>query len=163
LDGIGIEGGWIHSGRPLDPITLQGLSEGLRTQVVWGEWIQDEAFLLVRGEPVPEGLQVAESRLAASAVSITTIDAIRGLLLGLADADDELLTLGLLRDLDPLSGRLVCLSPCADPSRVGIVHFGSIRLDPSGEELDDAMFPLTLPSPPFGGEDKGEGEPKAAH
>jgi len=140
LNGIGLQGGWIHSGRPLDPIDLQGLSEDLRIQVVWGERSQDEAFLLVQGEPSPDGLQLAKSRLGVSGVSITAIDEIRGLLLGLADADGELLALGLLHDLDPTSGRVICLSPCAEPTRVGIVHFGSIRLDPSGDELNDAAM-----------------------
>jgi polynucleotide 5'-hydroxyl-kinase GRC3/NOL9 len=138
LHGVGLEGGWIRGGRPLDPTTLRGLSDGLGVQAVWGERIQDEAFLLVRGEPASEAVSLAKSRLGVSAVSITTIDGIRGLLLGLAEGDDELLALGLLQDLDPASGRMVCLSPCADPTRVGIVHFGSIRLDPSGEELGES-------------------------
>ena len=140
LNGIGLQGGWIHSGRPLDPIDLQGLSEDLRIQVVWGERVQDEAFLLVQGEPAAEGLSLARSRLGVSGVSITAIDTFRGLLLGLADANDELLALGLLQDFDLTSGRMICLSPCAEPTRVAVVHFGSIRLDPSGEELADAAM-----------------------
>ena len=62
---------------------------------------------------------------------------LRGLLLGLADEENELLALGLLQHVDPLSERLVCLSPCAEPMRVQIVHFGALRLDPSGEELEE--------------------------
>ena len=137
LDGIVIEGGWIHSGRPLDPSILRGLSGELRTRVVWGEQVQGDAFLLVRGEPASEAVCLAKSRLGVSMVSVTRIDAIQGLLLGLADAENELLALGLLQDLDLTSGRMICLSPCAYPTRVGIIHFGSIRLDPSGEELGD--------------------------
>jgi polynucleotide 5'-hydroxyl-kinase GRC3/NOL9 len=140
LHEIGLQGGWIHSGRPLDPIDLQGLSEDLGIPVLWGERVQDEAFLLVQREPSPDGLQLARSRLGVSGVSITAIDAIRGLLLGLADANDELLALGLLQDLDPASGRVICLSPCAEATRVAIIHFGSIRLDSSGEELADAAM-----------------------
>jgi polynucleotide 5'-hydroxyl-kinase GRC3/NOL9 len=140
LHGIGLQGSWIHSGRPLDPAELRGLSEELGAQVVWGERVQDEAFLLVQGEPSSEGLSLAKSRLGVSVVWITAIDAVRGLLLGLADANDELLALGLLHDLDPTPGRVICLSPCAEPTRVGIVHFGSICLDPSGEELGEATM-----------------------
>jgi polynucleotide 5'-kinase involved in rRNA processing len=107
---------------------------------VWGERGQDEAFLLVQGEPSPDGLPLAKNRLGVSIIRITAVDEIRGLLLGLADADGELLALGLLQDLDLTSGRVLCLSPCAEPHRIGIVHFGSIRLDPSGEELGDAAM-----------------------
>jgi polynucleotide 5'-kinase involved in rRNA processing len=107
---------------------------------VWGERSQDEAFLLVRGDPASQGLSLARSRLGVSDVRITAIDEIRGLLLGLADADGELLALGLLQDLDPASGRVVCLSPCADPTRVRILHFGSIRLERSGEELGEVAM-----------------------
>lgn len=140
LDGIVLQGGWIHSGKPLDPAGLRGLSEKLGIPVLWGERSQDEAFLLVQGEPSLHGLPLAKSRLGVSDVRITATDEIRGLLLGLADAENELLALGLLHDLDLTSGRMVCLSPCADPVRVGIVHFGSIRLDSSGEELGEATM-----------------------
>jgi len=140
LHGVGVQGSWIYGGKPLDPAGLRGLSEELGAQVVWGERSQDEAFLLVQGEPSPDGLQLAKSRLGVSIIRITAIDEIRGLLLGLADADGELLALGLLQDLDLTSGRVLCVSPCAEPHRVGIVHFGSIRLDPSGEELGDAAM-----------------------
>ena len=140
LHGVGVQGSWIYGGKPLDPAGLRGLSEDLRIQVVWGERVQDEAFLLVQGESSLHGLPLAKSRLGVSDVRITAIDEIRGLLLGLADADGELLALGLLQDLDPASGRVLCLSPCAEPTRVAVVHFGRIRLDPSGEELADAAM-----------------------
>jgi len=138
LRDVGLQGSWMQGGRPLDPAELRALSEELRMPVVWGERSQDEAFLLVQGEPFADGPPLAESRLGVSGIRITSIDAIRGLLLGLADAENELLALGLLQDLDPASGSAVCLSPCADPTKVRIIHFGSIRLDPSGEELGDA-------------------------
>jgi polynucleotide 5'-hydroxyl-kinase GRC3/NOL9 len=140
LHGVGVQGSWIYGGKPLDPAGLRGLSEELGAQVVWGERSQDEAFLLVRGEPASQGLSLARSRLGVSDVRITAIDAIRGLLLGLADAENQLLALGLLQDLDPASGRVVCLSPCADPTRVRILHFGSIRLERSGEELGEVAM-----------------------
>jgi polynucleotide 5'-hydroxyl-kinase GRC3/NOL9 len=140
LDGIVLQGGWIHSGKPLDLAGLRSLSEELRIPVVWGERGQEEAFLLVQGEPSPDGLSLAKNRLDVPVLRITAIDAIRGLLLGLADAENELLALGLLQDLDPASGGAVCLSPCADPTRVRILHFGSIRLERSGEELGEVAM-----------------------
>lgn len=140
LHGVGVQGSWIYGGKPLDPAGLRGLSEELGAQVVWGERSQDEAFLLVQGAPSLHGLPLVKNRLGVSDVRITATDEIRGLLLGLADADGELLALGLLQDLDLTWGRVLCLSPCAEPHRVGIVHFGSIRLDPSGEELGDATM-----------------------
>jgi polynucleotide 5'-kinase involved in rRNA processing len=94
----------------------------------------------VRGVPAAEGLSLAKYRLGVAGVSIPASDEVGGLLLGLADADGELLALGLLRDLDLTSGRVLCLSPCDEPMRVDVVHFGSIRLDPSGEELADAAM-----------------------
>lgn len=70
---------------------------------------------------------------------------LQGLLLGLADAENELLALGLLQDLDPATGRLLCLTPLADRATVRIVHFGSLRLEPSGQELGEmTLDPVTL-------------------
>ena len=135
LRDVGVQGSWMSGARGLDRSELRSLSKELKTAVLAGERTQDEAFLLVQGEPSPDGMALARSRLGASILRITETEAIRGLLLGLADEENELLALGLLQHLDPLSGRLVCLSPCAEPMRVRIVHFGALRLDPSGEEL----------------------------
>jgi len=70
---------------------------------------------------------------------------LQGLLLGLADAENELLALGLLQDLDPATGRLVCLTPLADRATVRIVHFGSLRLEPSGQELGEVTTQTVMP------------------
>ena len=135
LRDVRVQGSWIAGGKGLDRSELRGLSKELETTVLAGERHQDEAFLLVQGEPAPDGLALARSRLGVSALRITEIEAIRGLLLGLADEENELLALGLLQHLDPMSGRLISLSPCVEFGSVRIVHVGTLRLDPSGEEL----------------------------
>ena len=134
---VGIEGGWMQGGRVLDVSELRGLSKELETPVLGGERGDDEAFLLVQGEPSPEGLPLANNRLGVSALRIIESDTIRGLLLGLADDENELLALGLLQDLDPTMGRLVCLTPLGDRGAVRIVHLGSLCLEPSGQELSE--------------------------
>jgi polynucleotide 5'-kinase involved in rRNA processing len=70
---------------------------------------------------------------------------IRGLLLGLANEENDLLGLGLLKDLDPATRRLVCLTPFRDRGAVRIVHFGSLRLEPSGEELGEVEILTVKP------------------
>ena len=70
---------------------------------------------------------------------------LRGLLLGLCDEENGLVALGLLQELDPSFARLVCLTPCDEPKRVRIVQFGTLRLDPSGEELGE--IPIRTEAP----------------
>ena len=140
---VGVEGGWMQGRRVLDVSELRGLSKEFETPVLGGERSDDDAFLLVQGDPSPEGLPLAKSRLGVSVLRIIEIDAIRGLLLGLADEENELLALGLLQDLDPTTGRLVCLTPFGNRGDVRIVHFGSLRLEPSGQELGEIdIYPV---------------------
>lgn len=101
----------------------------------FGEYFQASSALTLSlhqvgllGEPWLDELSLTKDQLDA---------AIRGLLLGLADEENELLALGLLQEVDLASGRLVCLTPWKEPERVRLVHFGALRLDPSGEELGE--------------------------
>lgn len=140
---VGVQGSWMQGGRVLDVSELRGLSKELGTPVLGGERGDDEAFLLVQGEPLPEGLSLAKNRLGVLVLRIIESDAIRGLLLGLADDENGLLALGLLQDLDPTTGRLVCLTPLGERGAVRIVHFGSLRLEPSGQELGEIdIYPV---------------------
>ena len=141
LSDVAVQGSWLAGGTGLGLSELRGLSNELGTPVLAGERVQDEVALLVQGEPSPEGRQLARSRLGVSAIRIVEADSIRGLLLGLADQENELLALALLQHLDPRSGRLVCLTPWREPAKVRIVHFGTLRLDPSGAELDGSSAP----------------------
>lgn len=99
----------------------------------FGEYFQTSSLLRLSlhqvgllGEPWAYGLPLDKGQIG---------NAVQGLLLGLADEGSELLALGLLQEVDLASGRLVCLTPWKEPERVCLVHFGTLRLDPSGEEL----------------------------
>lgn len=93
-----------------------------------GNWMQG-------GNPVgPADLEAPSSELQT-----IEIDSIRGLLVGLADEENDLLALGLLQEFDPARARLVCLTPLEDRGAVRIVHFGTFRLLPSGEELEASI------------------------
>ncbi len=145
LRDVSIQGSWPQAGRALDGSELGGLSKLLETSVLGGERGQDEAYLLVRGEPSPDALPLARSRLGVSVLRIVEADEIRGLLLGLADAENELLALGLLQHIDPAAGRLVCLTPLRDQAAARIVHFGSLRLEASGQELGEMTIDPVTP------------------
>ncbi|MGH7429067.1 MAG: Clp1/GlmU family protein [Candidatus Methylomirabilaceae bacterium] len=141
LSDVAVQGSWFAGGKGLDLPELRHLSNELQAPVLAGERVQDDIVLLVQGEPSPEGRQLARSRLGVLTIRIVETDAIRGLLLGLADQENELLALALLQHLDPRSAKLVCLSQWREPTKVRLVHFGTLRLDPSGAELDGSSAP----------------------
>ena len=58
-----------------------------------------------------------------------------GLLAGLNDRNNNTQALGIVEDLDFESENLTVRTPLEDHRSVRILHFGSIRLDPSGREL----------------------------
>lgn len=138
---VAVQGRWMQGGRLLEGAELQVLSKELQTPVLGGECGQDEAFLLTQGVALPEGLAVVKRHLGVSLLRIVEFEASRGLLLGLADEENELVALGLLEELDLAAGRVVCLTPCGERARVRTIHFGSIRLDPSGEDLCEVSIP----------------------
>jgi polynucleotide 5'-hydroxyl-kinase GRC3/NOL9 len=139
LRDVAVQGTWLAGERGLDRSDLLSLSTELNTPVLDGRRAHDRAFLLVEGEPSGDGLALARARLGVAVLTITEVGALRGTLLGLADHDNELVSLGLLQRVDPSSGRLLCLTPCRDAAKIRIVHVGALRLDPSGEELVEAI------------------------
>lgn len=123
---------------PVSPHVIPRSAEFRRAYRVkrFGEYLQASSLLQLSlhhvgllGEPWPDEQPLTQGGGLGGAI--------RGLLLGLADAEDDLLALGLLHEIDPASGTLVCLTPWNEPERVRILHLGTLRLDPSGEDLGD--------------------------
>ncbi len=57
------------------------------------------------------------------------------LLIGLCDPENFLVSLGILRSLDWVHKRISFYAPAFDPSKIASIHFGSLYLDPAGQEL----------------------------
>ncbi|OGB97255.1 MAG: hypothetical protein A3G35_09505 [candidate division NC10 bacterium RIFCSPLOWO2_12_FULL_66_18] len=100
----------------------------------------EEGLVFVRGAFSRATLYQVRNALQVSDVLVIDVEELRGALLGLHDGDGVFLALGILQDFDPEQETLRVLSPLQDPSRIGSVAFGSLRLEPSGKELGDAPW-----------------------
>ncbi len=63
------------------------------------------------------------------------VDALRGLLIGLSDAEGIGVAIGLLRGLGESGGELLVLAPPVDEERVAAVSLGNVRLEPDGTAI----------------------------
>jgi polynucleotide 5'-hydroxyl-kinase GRC3/NOL9 len=145
---VAVQGAWIAGGRGLGASELRGLARDLETTVLAGERSPDEVVLVVQGEPAADSLSLVRSRFGAPSLRVIDVEAVRGLLVGLSDAENELLALGLLQRFDPGRGTLDVLAPPVRPERVHIVHFGALRLRPSGEEIGEELPPTSADAEP---------------
>lgn len=134
-----LHGFWFRGGRRLATNELTFLAKNLSATVLYGELGPDSLNLLVSGGASGDFPRV-KAAFGVSDVRITNLEDIRGLLLGLNDASNDTLALGILQELDLRREALLCLTPLSDPKLPKVVQFGSLRIEPSGKEL--GSFPL---------------------
>jgi polynucleotide 5'-kinase involved in rRNA processing len=131
---------WLNTGRRLGREELVLLGVSLRTVPLYAEALGEEGLIFVRGPFSRAALYQVRNALQVSDVSVIDVEELHGTLLGLHDRDGELLALGLLQVFDPEQERLRILTPLADPARIAVVAFGSLRLEVSGKELGEAPW-----------------------
>jgi len=139
-----LHGFWSRGGRRLATDELTFLAKSLNATVLYGELGPDSLDLLVSGGASGDFLRV-KAAFGVSDVRITNLKDLRGLLLGLNDASNDTLALGILQELDLRREILLCLTPLADPKLLKLIQFGSLRIEPSGKEL--GSFPLERDRP----------------
>ena len=134
-----LHGFWFRGGRRLLTNELNFLAKSLNATVLYGELGPDSLDLLVSGGASGDFFRV-KAAFGVSDIRMTNLDDLRGLLLGLNNASNDTLALGILQELDLRRETLLCLTPLADPKLPKLIQFGSLRIEPSGKEL--GSFPL---------------------
>ncbi len=131
---------WLNTGRRLDRDELKVVGVSLQTMPLYAEAGNEEGVVFVRGPFNRTALYQVRNALQVSDLLVIDVEQLRGTLLGLHGGDGAFLALGILQDFDPEGETLRVLSPLQDPSRIGSVAFGSIRLEASGKEFGEAPW-----------------------
>ncbi|MBI3988653.1 MAG: hypothetical protein HY347_03455 [candidate division NC10 bacterium] len=150
LKKVRLHGFWFQGGRRLHTNELAFIEKTLGTIVLHGEQGPEGLELLVSGGITSGEHSRIKDVFGVSEVRIADMENLTGLLLGLNDAENDTLALGILQGLDLKLGTLSCLTPLQDPKAVRLIQFGSLRIDPIGRELwivslqkplDKTLFP----------------------
>lgn len=135
LKRVRLHGFWFQGGRRLQSHELAFIEKTLGAVVLYGEQGPEGLELLISGGITSEEVPRIKPVFGASEVRIADMENLPGLLLGLNDAGNDTLALGILQRLDLTHGTLSCLTPLPDPKAVRLIQFGSLRIDPIGREL----------------------------
>ncbi len=127
------------TGRPLDATEFAGLSQRLGCPVVHGEWIPEGLYLVLDGTFEQSRMDRLKEQEGVEQIFTSRTDRLRDLLVGLVDAEEEWLGIGILTGLD-FADRMARVHTAADEARIRAIHVGILRVSTSGEEMG-RIFP----------------------
>lgn len=127
---------WLGSGMPVHQSFIAHLSELAETSVVHAERCDDIGLLLTEESIDETSRRWIASRWGVSEVITISLECMYGLVLGLHNANGELLCIALLVGFDSSSKSLKVLMPShVSPKDVALVVFGRHRVNPDGTEI----------------------------
>lgn len=135
LDEISTSNTWFCSGRPMKWQYVKFIEKTTRCRILHAE-ITGKGIFAVSERPCSAGgYRELEEEFKTRNITITSVDVLRGLLVGLADEDGNVMNVGLIQEIDFKQRYMSVLSPIKTVSPVRMVQFGSMRVAKDGREL----------------------------
>jgi polynucleotide 5'-hydroxyl-kinase GRC3/NOL9 len=127
---------FLGSGARLSEKQLADAASALDAPVVYGERSSDGVYLVVNGRYRGHNLYILQEAFRVERVYVTLLIDFEDRLLGLCDATNDLLALGLMGQVDWVGGRVFILTPLSTHSldQVRVIQFGALRVDRLGQE-----------------------------
>lgn len=133
---VSLTGTWLGGGPAIAPHLLRFIANALRLRAFHAEERDRHLGIVTNGPAHGEsGLALVQEQFRAQAITVTPASSLRHLLVGLSDHNDRMLGLGLIEAIDFRRQELGILTAIRAHAAVKIIHFGLLRLDPSGKEL----------------------------
>jgi len=92
------------------------------------EMIADSLMLVCDHQPDPGAIEAVREHFPDEEIAVVALDAVRGVVLGLSDARERLLGIGLLADVDFKAGQLHVTTPVSAADGATTVTVGTLRL-----------------------------------
>ncbi len=129
LSNYALMGTFYGSGRKMTEEEMAKFTEELGKKIIYGEKIPEGDYLI--SEDKTNDVENSLNRILISAAWF------RGLLVGLVDKNDFLVSLGIIREFKFSEGKLTLLTPIEDErlQEVVTLSFGAINLSPQGREV----------------------------
>lgn len=135
LGNISTSGAWLKSGRILEPKILKFAESSLKSQVLHGESIDRGIYLVTSGNYNKRGVLELQDHFRTKNIVIAQADKYINLVVGLLDSHLELLSLGIIREIDFRAETIDLLTPLRSISPVRAIQFGIIKIRPNGTQL----------------------------
>jgi polynucleotide 5'-hydroxyl-kinase GRC3/NOL9 len=128
-------GAWLFGGEALAPRHLRFAERALGARVPYGERHADVIRLIVQGRAAPDGCAVLREEWRRGQVLLTPEASLRGLMVGLIDADGWTMAAGIVSAVEYDAARLTVHAPLASLAGVRALRYGRLRLRPNGSEI----------------------------
>lgn len=139
IDQVALFGTWLGQGRRLSAKDLSLLARLIEARAVYAETSLDVLHVITSSRPAPLALYKARDYFGVRAVRTLPVESFGSRLVSLNDAR-EALALGIIESISwaepEQAPALNIVTPLGDLSRADRIHFGSLRLLPTGEELE---------------------------
>lgn len=135
LSDVGIHGPGLGTGERLGFRDVNRLSKILKSIVVHAELSADRLFVITEGDYATEELYPAKEQYGVREVTVMKRSELDYLLIGLNDDRNYCLDMAIIREIDLKEQVLRVVTPLKDLSAVRNLTFGSLRLNPAGNEL----------------------------
>jgi polynucleotide 5'-hydroxyl-kinase GRC3/NOL9 len=135
LDRITLLGTSLLSGLPAPAHVRTYAEELLGVECFHAETMAERLLLVCETYPDPRAIGAVREQFPDEEISVFPLSAARGVLAGLSDANERLLGIGIVADVDFKAKRLHVISPVTAAGDVAAVTIGTLRLQPDFTEL----------------------------
>jgi len=129
LRAIAFQGSWLGSGEEISSDDLDFLANALKTRVLHAERGAEGIFVLVKGGYSALNILSLMDHFGTKNISVNSVEDLQDSIVGLNNAANQTLALGILMDLNFPEGKLLIKTPLGDLSKVKVIQFGSVKYE----------------------------------
>jgi polynucleotide 5'-hydroxyl-kinase GRC3/NOL9 len=137
LENVATAGTWLRTGDPLEPRYLKFAENELKMPILYGEML-DSGVYLVAGDaemPDPRGVDQIREQFRVKHVIIVPASRYLHLVVALVDSRLEVLSLGVIREIDFRALTANVSTPLRSFAPVKSIRFGVLKLRPDWSEI----------------------------
>ncbi|MEN6521779.1 MAG: Clp1/GlmU family protein [Armatimonadota bacterium] len=135
LDDIVCSDTYFTTGRPVKWQHFRVLEKDLNVRVLHAEVVDKGMYIVVDRKPEAGGVEALMKRYGTRDFTVVCGSDFTNLLVGLADANNNIIDLGIIEAIDFKQRHIAVVTPATTITPVRIVQFGYMRVRPDGIEL----------------------------
>lgn len=137
LEHLATAGTWLRIGNPLEPKYLKFAENELKIPIVYGELLFGAVYLVSGNSmtPAAQGIEQICEQFGTKNVIIVPASRYLHLVVALIDSRVEVLSLGVVRDIDFRAQSIKIATPLRSVTPVKSIRFGVVKLRPDWTEM----------------------------
>ncbi|MEN6371779.1 MAG: Clp1/GlmU family protein [Armatimonadota bacterium] len=135
LDDIVCANTYFTMGRPVKWQHFRILEKDLKARVLHAEVVDKGMYIVADRRPAASGVEALMKRYGTRDFTVVCGSDFTNLLVGLADANNNIINLGIIEAIDFKQRHIAVITPATTVTPVRIVQFGYMQVRPDGVEL----------------------------